>query len=106
MPGEAGGLSESGRLPGVALLFRGVGSDRIHGLVDLGRLPPSSRCVTKTLSRSGISDSFGLLFVVGRSFETPIYAAVPLGHIMSLSLGTIQDAVASISGATEAESVE
>jgi len=80
MPGEAGVLSEGSRLPGVAVLFRGVGPDRIHGSVDLGRVPPPSRCVQKTLSRSGINDSFGLLFVVGRSFQTPTCATIPLDH--------------------------
>ena len=80
MPGEVGMLSESSRLSGVTVLFQGVGPDRIHGLVDLGRLPPPGRCVKETLSRSGINDSFCLLFVVGRSFQTPTCATIPLDH--------------------------
>src|SRR5215470_14227115 len=80
MPGKPGVLSESSRLPGVAVLFRGVGPDRIHGSVDLGRVPPPSCCVKKTLSRGGINDSFGLLFVVGCSFQTPTCTTVPVDH--------------------------
>jgi hypothetical protein len=105
MPREAGALSKSSRLPGAAVLFRRVGSHRLHGLVDLGRLPPSSRCVNKTLSRSGIKHSFSLFFVVGRSFQTPTCATIPLDHTVPPS-ELSKKAVASISGATGTESVE
>src|SRR5262249_1988986 len=91
MPGEAVALSESSRLRGAAVLFQGLGSDRIHGLVDLCRLPPPSGCVKKTLSRSWINGSCGPMFVVGRSFQTPTHATSPLDHTVPLSLGTIQE---------------
>ena len=112
MPGEAGVLSESSRLPAVAVLFRGVGPDRIHGTVDLGRVPPPSCCLKKTLSRDGINDSFGLLFVVGRSLLAQTYATIPLDHAVPRQEAgeaghqvreLIQYMIAFVSGATVTE---
>ena len=109
MPGEAGMLSESSRLSGVTVLFQGVGPDRIHRLVDLGRLPPPRRCVKKTLSRSGINDSFGLLSVIGCSFQTQTYATIPLGHavppqeVRPVIGSNLKYMIAFVSGATVTE---
>ena len=52
----------------------------VHGLVDLGRLPPPGGRFEKTLSSSGIDGPFGSLFVMERSFETPTDAMTPLDH--------------------------
>ena len=112
MPDQAAAPSESNRLPGVAVLFRGVGPDRIHGTVDLGRVPPPSCCLKKTLSRDGINDSFGLLFVVGRPFQTPTCATIPLDHAVPRQetgeaghqvSELIQYMIAFVSGATVTE---